>query len=251
MWRGGCGPARTRLRSAFRRPPHPGIAHEESIAAGAGPNGGMQALDGPTFFASEGWDWIPGVRDRNIGLWQGVRLEDSGPVRIGDPQIVTTLPKGDASEALVELDIPLKNTTGRTVATEVSAGFDDVSVRETVTVPPGGITIRPRALVAKPKLWWPNGYGAPTLHTARLIVRAGGAESDRRDVRFGIRQITYELSLMDPAGHLRRVEGRLRPRPRARPADHRRTARGGPSQRGHDGGTRPARASCRAGGSIH
>ena len=44
-------------------PPHPGIAHEESIRAGAGFNGGMQALDEPTFFASEGWDWIPGIRD--------------------------------------------------------------------------------------------------------------------------------------------------------------------------------------------
>ena len=38
-------------------PRHPGIAHEQSMAAGAGPNGGLQALDGPVFLASEGWDW--------------------------------------------------------------------------------------------------------------------------------------------------------------------------------------------------
>ncbi len=187
-------------------PPHPGIAHEESIRAGAGFNGGMQALDGPTFFASEGWDWIPGIRDRNIGLWQGVRLEDSGAVRIGDPQIVTTLPGGDTRQAVVELDIPLQNTGARTVAAEVSAGFDDVSLRIPVQVPPGGITIRPKVLVANPKLWWPNGYGAPALHTAHFAVRADGAESDHKDVRFGMRQITYELSLMDSGGHLRRVE---------------------------------------------
>ncbi|WOI45574.1 hypothetical protein R1Z03_24435 [Acidovorax sp. BLS4] len=49
-------------------PPHPGIAHEQSMTAGVGENGGMQALDGPTFIASEGWDWIPAVRDRNAGL---------------------------------------------------------------------------------------------------------------------------------------------------------------------------------------
>src|SRR5262249_22305133 len=35
-------------------PPHPGIAHEESIAAGPGENGGNLAIDGPTFVASEG-----------------------------------------------------------------------------------------------------------------------------------------------------------------------------------------------------
>ena len=40
-------------------PPHPGIPHEQSIAAGPGNNGGALALDGPTFIATEGWDWIP------------------------------------------------------------------------------------------------------------------------------------------------------------------------------------------------
>ncbi len=32
-------------------PPHPGIAHEQSIKAGPGENGGIQVLDGPTFSA--------------------------------------------------------------------------------------------------------------------------------------------------------------------------------------------------------
>ncbi|WP_295525752.1 LamG-like jellyroll fold domain-containing protein [Novosphingobium sp. Chol11] len=49
-------------------PPHPGIPHEQSIAGGVGENGGQLAIDGPTFVASEGWDWIPGIRDRNTGL---------------------------------------------------------------------------------------------------------------------------------------------------------------------------------------
>jgi hypothetical protein len=65
-------------------PPHPGLAHEESLTAGVGENGGMMALDGPTFIASEGWDWIPSVRDRNTGLWQDVVLRSTGPARLGD-----------------------------------------------------------------------------------------------------------------------------------------------------------------------
>ena len=59
-------------------PPHPGIPHEESIAAGPGKNGGNLAIDGPTFIATEGWDWIPGVRDRNTGIWQDVQLHVDG-----------------------------------------------------------------------------------------------------------------------------------------------------------------------------
>ena len=59
-------------------PANPGIPHEQSARTGRGPNGGVLCLDGPTFISSEGWDWVPGVRDRNIGLWQDVRLIASG-----------------------------------------------------------------------------------------------------------------------------------------------------------------------------
>ena len=64
----------------------------------------------------------------------------------------------------------------------------------------------PQLAVAHPKLWWPNGYGAPALHTAHLVLTVGGVDSDARDVRFGMRAVTYELSLMVPDGRLRRVE---------------------------------------------
>ncbi len=53
-------------------PPHPGIPHEQSVKAGAGLNGGMLCLDGPTFICTEGWDWLPAIRDRNTGIWQDV-----------------------------------------------------------------------------------------------------------------------------------------------------------------------------------
>ena len=55
-------------------PPHPGIPHEQSILGGPGENGGMMCLDGPTFVATEGWDWIPAIRDRDTGIWQPVTL---------------------------------------------------------------------------------------------------------------------------------------------------------------------------------
>jgi hypothetical protein len=43
--------------------PHPGIPNVQSIAFGAGLNGGAMAIDGPTFMATEGWDWVPPMRD--------------------------------------------------------------------------------------------------------------------------------------------------------------------------------------------
>ncbi|CAN7341526.1 glycosyl hydrolase 2 galactose-binding domain-containing protein [Caulobacter sp. LjRoot300] len=193
-------------------PPHPGLAHEESLTAGVGENGGMQALDGPTFIASEGWDWIPSVRDRNTGLWQDVVLRSTGPVRIGDSHVVTTLPKADNSVAEVEIAVPVENLTDVPIQATVRAAFDTVAVEKTVTVAPGRSQVVftpadfPQLSIRNPKLWWPNGYGAQALYGLRLLASVDGKVSDQKDSRIGLRQMTYELSLMDTHGELRRVE---------------------------------------------
>ena len=197
-------------------PPHPGIAHEESLTAGVGENGGMQALDGPTFIASEGWDWIPSVRDRNTGLWQDVVLRSTGAVRIGDSHVVTTLPqvagKPDNSVAEVEITVPVQNLTDAPVQVKVRAAFNDVAVEKVVSLAPGlaEVVFRaadfPQLSVRDPKLWWPNGYGQQILYGMRVIALVDGQLSDQKDSRIGLRQMTYELSLMDSKGELRRVE---------------------------------------------
>ena len=230
-------PGQNALAVKVSPPPHPGIAHEESLTAGVGENGGMMALDGPTFIASEGWDWIPSVRDRNTGLWQDVVLTANGEARLGDAHVVTTLPKADNSQADVEITAPVENLAGHPVQAMVTAAFDGVSVSKTVTLAPGAGSVTlspaefPQLSVAHPKLWWPNGYGDPALHDLKLSVAVDGQASDQKTIRFGIRQITYDLSLMNPSGHLRRVEvdfSKARP---AGPDDHRRQPRGRPQGR--------------------
>ena len=197
-------------------PPHPGIPHEESLAAGVGENGGVLAQDGPTFIASEGWDWIPSVRDRNTGLWQDVALRSTGDVVLGDPHVITMLPKPDNSVANIDIDVPLTNLGKRAVATTVRVTIDGagkpVVVSKRVTLAPGQGTVRFKAAefaalrIAQPKLWWPNGYGAPNLHRLTLQALQGRAVSDESSSRFGIRSVTYELSLVDTGGNLHRVE---------------------------------------------
>ncbi|WP_298689983.1 sugar-binding domain-containing protein [uncultured Sphingomonas sp.] len=192
-------------------PPHPGIPDEESIARGPGGNGGQLALDGPTFVATEGWDWIPGVRDRDIGLWQPVELRSIGAVHIGDPQVVTKLPLPATDSADVTITVPVVNDGDAPVATVVTAAFEGVSVSRTVTAPPGTseVVFAPAAFgqlhVAHPRLWWPNGYGAQNLYTLTATATVGGAVSDSETRRFGMREMSYGLSLFAPDGQLRRV----------------------------------------------
>ena len=193
-------------------PPHPGIPHEESIKAGPGENGGWLALDGPTFIASEGWDWIPGIRDRNTGLWQAVELHATGDVRLLDAHVVTTLPLPRTDRADIAITVPVENRHAAAAPATIEAQFEGVTVRKAMTLAPGTSEVRlestefPQLRVNQPKLWWPNGYGPANLYTLTLTVRDGATISDTTRLRFGIRQITYELSLFDHDGRLRRVE---------------------------------------------
>jgi hypothetical protein len=201
-------------------PPHPGIPSEESIAYGPGENGGSMAIDGPTFIDTEGWDWIPGIRDRDSGLWQDVRLEASGAVRILDATVITQLPLPRIDQAALTLIVPLDNAAATAREITLEATFEGVSLHKQLRLPPGQSEIRlgpqefPQLNVSHPRLWWPNGYGEPALYTLTLSVREdggggrreGGPISATKNVRFGIRQITYELSLFDHEGRLRRVE---------------------------------------------
>ncbi|WP_380779547.1 LamG-like jellyroll fold domain-containing protein [Sphingomonas sp. R86520] len=205
-------PGRNAVAVKVSPPPHPGIAQEESLTSGVGENGGMMMLDGPTFVATEGWDWIPSIRDRNIGLWRGVTLTTTGTATLGDAQVVTTLPKADNSVAAVEIGVPVANHSAGSVTATVRAAFDDVVVEKQVALAPGqtaNVVLKPadfpQLMVRNPKLWWPNGYGAPALHDLTLTASVDGAASDTKHVRFGIRQVTYDISLMDKDGDLDRV----------------------------------------------
>ncbi|MFZ3216680.1 MAG: LamG-like jellyroll fold domain-containing protein [Candidatus Acidiferrales bacterium] len=211
IWKTGKGESNV-LAVQVSPPPHPGIPQEQSIKGGPGENGGIMCLDGPTFVASEGWDWIPGIRDRETGIWQSVELTATESVKIGDPQVVTTLPLPDISRADVVITVPLDNASDAPVHGTLQASFESVNVVKEVTLPPGPTTLKltpaefKQLTVQQPRLWWPNGYGKQELYHLKLTFNEGTNQSDTKLLRFGIREITYELSLLDSAGHLRRVE---------------------------------------------
>ena len=193
-------------------PPHPGIPQEQSILGGPGENGGAMELDGPTFLATEGWDWIPAIRDRDSGIWQPVTLRITHSLRIGDSQVVTSFHNHDTSQAAVDITVPITNLSAAPIVATINASIDHVTIRKSVTLARGESVIKltptefTQLNLQHPRLWWPNGYGSPELYHLKLTLLAGGLVSDTKDVRFGVREISYELSLLDSAGHLRRVE---------------------------------------------
>jgi glycosyl hydrolase family 2/Ig-like domain-containing protein/concanavalin A-like lectin/glucanase superfamily protein len=193
-------------------PSHPGIPNEQSLRGGPGENGGIEVLDGPTFSAAEGWDWIPGIRDRDTGIWQDVTLTATGPVDIGDLNVITTLPKPDRSEADIEIEAPITNTGSAAIDGDLQASFDDVTVTKHVHLAPGETVVRlepaefAQLKVQQPRLWWPNGYGDPALHALKISFATSEETSVTKQIDFGMREVSYELSLFDALGNLRRVE---------------------------------------------
>ncbi len=182
-------------------PPNPGIPHEQSLLSGMGPNGGQLCLDGPTFISSEGWDWVPGIRDRNIGIWQNVRLKFTGAITISNTQIITNLPLPDTTVAELTLKTIVTNNSTLPQTATIKATFEGVNIETIVRLNAGEFkkieltpATHPELKVKKPKLWWPNGYGQPYLY--HLIISAGQDDtliSDQHKLRFGIREYSYEL----------------------------------------------------------
>lgn len=178
--------------------PHPGVPQEQTIANGVGKNGGISAIDGPTFLCTIGWDWIPAIRDRDSGIWQKVFLSATGPVLIKNPQVTSDLPLPKLNTADLAIHATVENITDQPQKGFLQGMFGDVSFHVAVGLPPHSSklvtldsTNTPQLHIKNPRLWWPNGYGPQNLYTLHLQFKTADAVSDQQNVTFGIRKINY------------------------------------------------------------
>jgi len=184
-------------------PPHPGDPWEKTIANQRGPNGGgvdgPLGQDGPTFVASIGWDWVPGVRDRQIGIWQNVTLSAAGPVILQNPYVTSDLPLPRTDSAEVSVEVTVRNTSAGPQTGALSGKLGDIAFHSpSVTLAANSSQLvklnpqnTPQLRLANPKLWWPNGFGEPNLYPLHLSFDISGAASDEMDLNVGIRKVTY------------------------------------------------------------
>src|SRR5262245_19688292 len=158
-------------------------------------------------------DWNPTPADKNMGLWGDVYLTQSGPIALRYPHVVSRLDLPSLDTARLTVTVEAWNTTDKRVSGAVRGAIGEIRFAKPVTLlPRERLVVRftpeeqPQLVVAKPKLWWPYRMGDPNLHSLELDAEADGAPSDRADVRFGIQQITSELT--DKGHRLFRVNGK-------------------------------------------
>ncbi len=187
----------------------PGTPSTEQLKA-LGPfyaNGGPTGDIGKniTMLCSVGWDWIPPVRDRNIGIWQPVYLRSSGDAVISQPHLITTFPNLPATNvADISLSFNLINhskskESGILEVSVIPENFSGESIKfsNPVTLDAQHSTnvkfdhnTEKSLRVKNPHLWWPNGHGLPNLYRIRLKYLIGNTVSDDTSFVFGIRTVT-------------------------------------------------------------
>jgi hypothetical protein len=180
--------------------PNPGVPHEHTVRAGIGGNGGLSAIDGPTFLCTLGWDWLPAIHDRDSGIWQKVYLSASGPVLVKNPLVTTDLPLPKTDFSDVSVQATVENVTDQPVKGVLQGTIEDIKFEQSVELAAHAkqqVTFNPAntsALhIANPRLWWPNGYGPQNLYHLHFEFVADGRSSDVNDLDFGIRKISYSV----------------------------------------------------------
>ena len=162
------------------------------------PNGGILGADNPTMHATIGWDWLPTVRGRNIGIYDEVWLAYTGEVTLGDPFVRTALPLPDTTRATILAEVTLVNHGDAPVDGTLKGFYGPLTFERQECVPARSskrVILDPMTL-EKPALWWPNGYGEPNLYPVEFrFETSDGAVSDSTSFLSGVRQMEFK---MDP-----------------------------------------------------
>jgi beta-mannosidase len=138
---------------------------------------------------SFGWDWGP--RLPTCGIFKPIRLEGAGEARIDDLWCRTL--KAAAAEASGLLIAEVNCTRPQRLALRADLG--PWHFERTVALKKGLNRLRLPWTVAKPRLWWPRGHGAPELYQAELSL----GPAARAAVTVGLRTVALRR-VKDAAG---------------------------------------------------
>lgn len=186
-------------------------AVKEQTAYSSDQNGGIVGADNPTMHATVGWDWIPTVRGRGIGIYDDVYIAYKGDVSIKDPFVRTVLPLPDTTSADVYAEVTLVNHSARAVSGSLRGSFGDAMFDLAQTLGPGEsktVSISPAEVpplhLSHPRLWWPKGYGEQNLYDVRFAFVSDGNVSDEVSFKSGVRQMGFSVDPYDPTPGLQR-----------------------------------------------
>ena len=146
-------------------------------------------------------DWNPAPPDRNMGVWRDVYLTTTGPVAVRNAAVISKVDSPANNSAHLTVTAFLKNATAQPVKGTLKGKIDNIEFSQPVQLGPNeskDVTFTPdnfkQLNLSNPRLWWPAQMGTPNLYDLHLSFDIGGKVSDTSHIRFGIREITSEVS---------------------------------------------------------
>ena len=142
-----------------------------------------------------GWDIMP--RAVSAGLWRDVTLRVLPATRLRSVYWFTQSVDAETSAAsvCVDWDFCTDRLLTDDMTVRASLADDAGAVVATSETPALGTHGRIRFDLDEAKLWWPRGYGAPHLYTARVeLLAPNGDVIDRHKCCIGIRTIELDMT---------------------------------------------------------
>ena len=146
-------------------------------------------------------DWNPAPPDKNMGLWREAYLTTSGPVAVRNPAVLAKVDSPANNAAHLTVTSQLKNASDRRVKGTLKGRIENIEFAQPVELAAGeskDVTFSPEQYpqlnLSNPRLWWPAQMGKPNLYDLTLTFEVEGGASDISRTKFGIREITSEVS---------------------------------------------------------
>lgn len=162
--------------------------------------------DMPTFLCSAGWDTMPPIPGRNMGIYKDVYLSATADVTVDDPFVKVDLPLPDVSTAKINVSAELKNNSGSSHKGKLVCEITPQNVEEAAAFTfEKEVSLKSNEelkvsfdeqVLTDPLLWWPNGYGEQHLYNCKVYFVSDGEVSDVEETTFGVREFTYDTETL-------------------------------------------------------
>jgi exo-1,4-beta-D-glucosaminidase len=150
-------------------------------------------------------DWYPSPPDKNMGLWRRVYLTASGPVALRNPAVLSKVDSPANNAAHLTVTAQVKNGSEHPLRGTLKGRIENFEFAQPVELKAGeskdvvfSPDQYPQLNMSRPRLWWPAQMGVPSLYDLKLsfeVSKDTGSEiSDVSETKFGIREITSEVS---------------------------------------------------------
>ena len=182
-------PSQNTLRIKFESPVNhvkPMVAKDPLLSPGDSIPGSIYTRKCPSQW---GWDWGPKIP--TSGIWRPIRLAAYKIARITDVRVRQSHRNSGQVTLSVEVAIEKFRRVGCGARVRLIHPDGRIEEQEIKSISSTG---KCSFAIAKPRLWWPNGYGDQPLYEIEVLLKSNGEKLQSHESNIGLRTISIDQS---------------------------------------------------------